>query len=134
MIAEVQGVATAAGCQLVASCDLAVAADTAKFATFGRQYRPVLLHPDGGAVPQYRAQGSDGNAADRRHGGSPGDAVRIGLINRAVPAEKLRAETMALAAEDCRQTIRHPAHRQTCLLPAARNESWQSVCGCTTSR
>ena len=35
VIARVHGVATAAGCQLVASCDLAVAADTARFATPG---------------------------------------------------------------------------------------------------
>lgn len=38
VIARVQGIATAAGCQLVANCDLAVSVDTAKFATSGIRY------------------------------------------------------------------------------------------------
>jgi enoyl-CoA hydratase/carnithine racemase len=46
VVAAVQGVATAAGCQLVASADLAVAADTARFATPGER-RLVLHHADG---------------------------------------------------------------------------------------
>ncbi len=65
VIAEVTGIATAAGCQLVASCDLAIAANTAQFSYAGRAYRPVLLHPDGGAVAQRREQACDGNAVDR---------------------------------------------------------------------
>ena len=51
VIAQVQGLATAAGCQLVATCDLAVAADDAGFCTPGVPDRPFLLHPGGGPVP-----------------------------------------------------------------------------------
>ena len=47
MIARVHGVATAAGCQLVATCDLAVAADERPLRNAGRQYRPLLLDADG---------------------------------------------------------------------------------------
>ena len=68
VVAAVQGIATAAGCQLVASCDLAVASEAAGFATPGRRYRIVLFDPDGGAVAQHSAQAGDGNAAHRRAG------------------------------------------------------------------
>ena len=67
VIAAVQATATAAGCQLVASCDLAIASHAREIRHAGRQYRPVLLDADGGAVAQRPAQGGDGNAADRRH-------------------------------------------------------------------
>ena len=66
VIAQVQGVATAAGCQLVASCDLAVASTRGALRDAGRQYRPLLLDADGGAVARRAAQGGDGDAADRR--------------------------------------------------------------------
>ncbi len=49
VIAEIDGLATAAGCQLVASCDLAICTDTSGLLHAGRQYRPVLLDADGGA-------------------------------------------------------------------------------------
>ncbi len=45
VIAEVGGVATAAGCQLVASCDLAISSDNSTFATPGGKYRIILLNP-----------------------------------------------------------------------------------------
>ena len=54
VIARVQGVATAAGCQLVASCDLAVAADIGALRHTRRQHRPLLLDADGRAVAQRR--------------------------------------------------------------------------------
>ena len=44
VIAKVHGIATAAGCQLVAACDLAIAAEGTRFATPGREDRPLLLH------------------------------------------------------------------------------------------
>ena len=51
VVARVHGVATAAGCQLVASCDLAVAAHGATFADAGRGHRALLLDADGRAQP-----------------------------------------------------------------------------------
>jgi enoyl-CoA hydratase/carnithine racemase len=97
VIAEVQGVATAAGCQLVASCDLAVAANTAKFATPGVNIGLFCSTPMVALsrnVPRKVAMemlltGEMVTAAE---------AARIGLINRAVAPESLRTETMALAA------------------------------------
>ena len=65
VIARVHGVATAAGCQLVASCDLAVAAEDARFATPGVNIGLFLLDADGGPVARYRPQASDRDAANR---------------------------------------------------------------------
>ena len=87
VVAAVQGVATAAGCQLVASCDLAVASEAATFATPGRRYRTVLLDADGGAVAQRSAQAGDGNAAHRRAGfGSERRAISASSTASSPPA------------------------------------------------
>ena len=71
VIAKVHGIATAAGCQLVASCDLAVAAEDARFATPGVNIGLFCSTADGGAEPGRGPQGGDGDAADRRHGFQP---------------------------------------------------------------
>ncbi|MEL6979349.1 MAG: enoyl-CoA hydratase [Pseudomonadota bacterium] len=96
VIAEVSGIATAAGCQLVAACDLAVAGRSARFATSGvniglfcatpmvalsrnvarKQAMEMLLLGD--FVPAARA-------------------AEIGLVNRVVPDDQLEAETRAMA-------------------------------------
>ena len=55
VIAEVTGIATAAGCQLVASCDLAFAADTAKFSTPGVHIGLFCSTPNGRPVAQHVA-------------------------------------------------------------------------------
>ena len=74
VIARVHGVATAAGAQLVASADLAFAAEDCAFRRAGRQHRAVLLDADGGAVAQCRAQARAADAAvgrpDRRRDGA----------------------------------------------------------------
>ena len=98
IIAEVQGLATAAGCQLVASCDLAVAADTASFATPGVNIglfcsTPMVALSRNVPRKQAMAMLLTGEMV------SAEDAVRIGLINRAVALETLTAETMALAGK-----------------------------------
>jgi enoyl-CoA hydratase/carnithine racemase len=96
VIAEVQGMATAAGCQLVAACDLAVAADTAKFATPGVKIGLFCSTP---AVPLVRAIGRK-RAMQMLLTGDPIDAptaVDWGLINSCVPAAGLRQTTLALA-------------------------------------
>jgi len=96
VIAQVHGVATAAGCQLVATCDLAVAADDARFATPGVKIGLFCSTP---MVALSRAVGRK-RALEMLLTGdwvSAEEAVRIGLINRAVPAAELERETGALA-------------------------------------
>jgi enoyl-CoA hydratase/carnithine racemase len=97
VIAEVQGLATAAGCQLVASCDLAVAADTAKFATPGVDIglfcsTPMVALSRNVPRKQAMAMLLTGQSVTAE------EAVAFGLINRAVPAADLTRETMAVAA------------------------------------
>jgi enoyl-CoA hydratase/carnithine racemase len=64
---RVQGAASAAGCQLVASCDLAVASSAAKFATPGVNIGLFCSTPMVALSRNVVAQARDGNAADRRH-------------------------------------------------------------------
>ena len=88
VIAKVQGTATAAGCQLVASCDLAVAADTAWFGTPGVRIGLFCHTP---MVPVSRAVGHK-RAMQMLLTGEPVDAVTAldwGLINQVVPANEL---------------------------------------------
>ncbi len=98
VIAQVHGVATAAGCQLVASADLAVAADTARFATPGVDIGLFCSTP---MVALTRAVGRKA-AMEMLMTGDFVDAVRareLGLINRVVPQTELGAATMALARQ-----------------------------------
>jgi enoyl-CoA hydratase/carnithine racemase len=95
-IAAVQGPALAAGCQLVATCDLAVAASHATFATPGVNIGLFCSTPMVALarnVPRKRAMEmlllGEQLAADK--------AAEYGLVNRVVPAERLRAEALALA-------------------------------------
>ena len=88
VIAKVQGIATAAGCQLVATCDLAIASDTAWFATPGVKIG-LFCHTPNVAVS--RAVGQK-RAMQMLLTGEPIDAataVEWGLINQAVPADDL---------------------------------------------
>ena len=88
VIARVQGTATAAGCQLVASCDLAVAADTVSFATPGVNIGLFCSTP---MVALSRNVGRK-HAMEMLLTGEMIDALRaveIGLINKAVPPEEL---------------------------------------------
>ena len=98
VIAQVQGLATAAGCQLVASCDLAVAASDARFATSGIDIGLFCATP---AVPLSRNV-SRKRAFEMLMTGDFIDAETArdwGLVNRVVPAEQLDAEVAALARE-----------------------------------
>ena len=98
VIARVHGVATAAGCQLVASCDLAVAADTARFATPGVNIGLFCSTP---MVALSRAVGRKA-AMEMLLTGELIDAPTargIGLINRVVPAAELDAAVAALAGQ-----------------------------------
>jgi enoyl-CoA hydratase/carnithine racemase len=96
VIAEVRGIATAAGCQLVATCDLAIASEEAQFATPGVRIGLFCTTP---MVALTRAIGRK-RALEMLVTGIPIDArtaTEWGLINREVPAERLREETRALA-------------------------------------
>jgi len=98
VIAQVQGVATAAGCQLVASCDLAVAADNARFAAPGVNIGLFC------STPMVALSRNVGRKAAMRML-LTGDlidadtAIRIGLISEVAPAAELENRTAALAAK-----------------------------------
>jgi enoyl-CoA hydratase/carnithine racemase len=98
VIAQVHGIATAAGCQLVASADLAVAADTARFATPGVNIGLFCSTP---MVALSRAVGRKAAMEMLLTGDLiPADrAQQLGLINRVVPEAGLPAATRALAAQ-----------------------------------
>jgi enoyl-CoA hydratase/carnithine racemase len=88
VIAKVHGIATAAGCQLVAACDLAVAADGARFATPGVKIGLFCSTP---MVPLSRAIGRK-RALEMLLTGELVDAstaLEWGLVNRVVPSEQL---------------------------------------------
>ena len=96
VIAQVHGIATAAGCQLVAACDLAVSADDARFATNGIRngifcYTPMV--PVSRAISRKRAlyMVLTGNFIDAR------TAADWGLVNEAVPSEQLEEKVEELA-------------------------------------
>ena len=98
VIAAPHGIATAAGCQLVATCDLAIASDDCRFATSGVRYGLFCSTP-GVAVAR---NVSRKHALEMLLTGRFVDAAtaeKWGLINRAVPAERLDAEVMALVNE-----------------------------------
>lgn len=98
VIACVQGTATAAGCQLVSACDLALASDEAHFCTPGVNIGTFCTTPLVGI----------GRNIHRKHAMelaltgamfSAGEAVRFGLVNRAVPADNLYASVEELVAK-----------------------------------
>jgi enoyl-CoA hydratase/carnithine racemase len=91
VVAQVEGMATAAGCQLVAACDLAVAAEDARFATPGVKIGLFCSTP---MVPLSRAIGRK-RALDMLLTGRPisaQTALEWGLVNRVVPAHLVEAE------------------------------------------
>lgn len=100
VIARVHGIATAAGCQLVAACDLAVAAEEAKFAVSGINVGLFCSTP---AVALSRVMARKpalemlltGDFIDAH------EAQRRGLLNRVVPAVELDAEVSKLTASIC---------------------------------
>ena len=96
VIAKVHGLATAAGCQLVAACDLAVASTAATFATPGVDIGAFCSTP---SVALARAVGRK-HALDMLLTGTPISAERafaIGLVSRVASPEALDAEVNALA-------------------------------------
>jgi enoyl-CoA hydratase/carnithine racemase len=98
VIAQVQGVATAAGCQLVAWCDLAVAEEGARFATPGVKIGLFCTTP---MVAISRAIGRKAAMEMLLTGRffPASEAKELGLINRVVPLEDLPGETQKLAIQ-----------------------------------
>jgi len=96
VIAEVHGIATAAGCQLVASCDLAVASEDARFATSGINVGLFCSTP---MVALSRAIGRKAAMQMLLTGDfvDADTALSWGLVNQVVPREELRAATDTLA-------------------------------------
>ena len=98
VIARVHGIATAAGCQLVATCDLAVASSEARFAVNGINVGLFCSTP---MVALSRAVGRKA-ALEMLLTGDLVDAARacaIGLVNRVVPPERLDDEVQTLARQ-----------------------------------
>jgi enoyl-CoA hydratase/carnithine racemase len=105
VIAHVHGVATAAGCQLVAACDLAIAGEAARFATSGINNGLFCSTP---AVALGRAVGRKA-AMEMLLTGEMIDAARareIGLVNRVVPTSELDGAVTALAAQIASKSAR----------------------------
>ena len=97
VIAAVEGIATAAGCQLVASCDLAVAGADARFCTPGVNLGLFCSTP----MVALSRNLSRKHAMEMLLTGdffSPEDARAFGLVNRVVPAGEARASALTLAA------------------------------------
>ncbi|XP_070848089.1 enoyl-CoA hydratase domain-containing protein 3, mitochondrial isoform X2 [Chaetodon trifascialis] len=100
VIAMVNGVATAAGCQLVASCDVAVVSEKSTFATPGVNVGLFCSTPAvaiGRAVPRKVAM-------EMLFTGTPissHDALLHGLVSKVVPEERLEEETLAIAQRVC---------------------------------
>jgi enoyl-CoA hydratase/carnithine racemase len=98
VIARVHGIATAAGCQLVSMCDLAIAADSARFAVSGINVGLFCSSPSVGLSRNVSRK----QAFEMLVTGdfiSAAEAVSRGLINRAVPAEALDEEIARLAKQ-----------------------------------
>ncbi|HEY1778950.1 MAG TPA: enoyl-CoA hydratase [Roseiarcus sp.] len=96
VIAAIEGVATAAGCQLVAACDLAIAGEKARFGLSGVNFGLFCSTPlvaVGRAIPPKRAM----EMAMTGQLYSAADAERFGLVNRVVPRGRAVEEAQALA-------------------------------------
>ena len=103
VIARIDGIATAAGCQLVSMCDLAVASDTSRFAVSGIQYGLFCSTPSVGLTRNVGRK----KAMEMLLTGDFIDAVEAqsqGLINRCVPASELDDAV----AELCRKIVTKP--------------------------
>ncbi|HEY1277751.1 MAG TPA: enoyl-CoA hydratase [Thermoleophilaceae bacterium] len=103
VIAKVEGIATAAGCQLVAACDLAVASEEARFATPGVKIGLFCSTP---MVPLSRAIGRK-RALEMLLTGEPisaATALEWGLVNRVVPAADVDAAVDELVASITRSS------------------------------
>jgi enoyl-CoA hydratase/carnithine racemase len=134
VIARVQGVATAAGCQLAASCDLVVAADTATFATPGVKIGLFCTTP---MVPLVRVV-PPRSALEMLLTGQPISAQRaqeLGLVNKIAPADQLDTTVQGyidnlLAASPAILRLGKAAFYDQLALPEA--DAYQRACAVMT--
>jgi enoyl-CoA hydratase/carnithine racemase len=115
VIAKVHGIATAAGCQLVAACDLAVAADGTRFATPGVKIGLFCSTP---MVPVSRAVGRIDAAT----------ALDWGLVNRVAPREELEGAVLELVqaiARSSAYTIATGKHAFYSQIDRAENDAYE---------
>ena len=98
VIAEVHGIATAAGCQLVASCDLAIASSAAMFATPGVNIGLFCSTPMVALSRNVSRKAAMEMLLTGEMTGAE-QARIIGLVNRVVSPERLKSDTMKLAAQ-----------------------------------
>jgi len=122
VIAAVNGTAAGAGLSLAASCDLALAADTAKFTM---AYTGAGLAPDGGStyyLPRLIGLRRTQELMITNRVLSAAEALDWQLINRVVPADELQAEARALAAKLASgATLAIGAAKRTLLASTARD-------------
>ena len=126
VIAEVARVATAAGCQLVAACDLAVASSEATFATPGVRIGLFCSTP---MVALTRNVGRK-RAMEMLLTGDPidaGTALAWGLVNRVVAPERLHDEVLEMARENCVVEREHRRNRKGRVLRADGSRSVRRV-------
>jgi enoyl-CoA hydratase/carnithine racemase len=126
VIAKVHGIATAAGCQLVAACDLAVAAQGTRFATPGVKIGLFCSTP---MVPVSRAVGRK-RAMEMLLTGEPIDAHTAqdwGLVNRVVPPDELESAVTGLVEAIARSSAYTVATGKQAFysqIDAAENEAY----------
>jgi enoyl-CoA hydratase/carnithine racemase len=104
VVAQVDGIATAAGCQLVSMCDLAIASDTSKFAVSGIHYGLFCATPSVGLSRNVSRK----IAMEMLLTGdfiTAQEAEKYCLINKSVPVERLDAQVMAM----CKKIIEKPS-------------------------
>ena len=128
VIAAIEGVATAAGCQLVAACDLAIAGDKARFGLSGVNFGLFCSTPlvaVGRVISRKRAM--EMAMTGRLY--SAADAERFGLVNRVV-SRGPRARGSASAGQGHRPPVAHDAgDRQARLLRPDRAPARRGLCG-----
>ena len=126
VIAEVTGIATAAGCQLVASCDLAIAAKTAQFSTPGVHIGLFCSTP----MVALSRNVSNKHAMEMLLTGDMTSATRaaeIGLLNRVASEATLQDATTEMARKIASKSSMTLATGQTRFLCAARDDPYRGL-------